>query len=226
MKKDKFISLSCYVLIVFLLIFSILGKLTNYYVSAFLILLLALIPLFIRFEAKKVNSKEIALVAMLVTVASVLRIPFSIIPSLQPVTFIVIVTGIVFGKDLGFITGTSIALLSNIFLGHGPWTPWQMFSWGIVGYVSGLLNRWNFFNSRKFLLAYCFLWGYFYGWIMNLWFWLAYVYPLNLQSFILANSLSFIFDSIHAVGNLAFALIFYNDLISILKKFKIKYNLN
>lgn len=207
------------------MIFTIWGRLTNYSLNIFLVLLLSLTPIFLRFEGKKINTKEIALVAILVTVASVSRIPFSVIPSLQPVTFIVIVSGIVFGKDLGFITGAASALISNFFLGHGPWTLWQMVSWGLAGYLSGVLGRFRFFNSKKVLLAYCFIWGYLYGWIMNLWFWLVYTYPHNIQSFLLANSLSFIFDSIHAGGNLAFALIFYNDLVAMLTKFKIKYNL-
>ncbi|HHV72187.1 MAG TPA: ECF transporter S component [Clostridia bacterium] len=225
MLKIKIFSAICYLLIALILIMVVLGTITNYYLSALFILIFSIIPILLRVETKQVNSKEVALIAMLVTVASVLRIPFSAIPSLQPVTFIVIITGIVFGKDLGFVTGAATALVSNFFLGHGPWTPWQMFAWGGAGYLSGCLEKLSLFRSKAFTLIYFFVWGYLYSWIINIWFWFAYTYPPNLKSFILTNSFSFVFDTIHAVGNLVFALIFYQDLVNILKKFKLKYNL-
>lgn len=58
------------------------------------------------------------------------RAAFFIVPSFKPVAAIVILTGISFGGEAGFLVGCLIMTLSNMFMGQGPWTPWQMFAFG------------------------------------------------------------------------------------------------
>ena len=109
-----------------------------------------MLPFYIRFERKAFVSREIVLVAVLAAIAAVSRVPFSILPSVQPTSFVIIVSAIVFGSETGFMIGATAAIVSNIFLGQGPWTPWQMFSWGMIGFIAGLLR--NTFLMKK-------LWG-------------------------------------------------------------------
>jgi hypothetical protein len=70
---------------------------------------------------------------------AIIRVPFAPIPGLQPSTFFCIMVGLVFGPRKGFTVGALTAFISNFFLGHGPWTLYQMFGWGIVGMAGGLL---------------------------------------------------------------------------------------
>ena len=37
--------------------------------------------------------------------------------------------------------GAIAALASNVLLGEGPWTPWQMLGWGLVGVLGAMLAR-------------------------------------------------------------------------------------
>ena len=108
--------------------------------SSLFILAVIMLPFYIRFERKAFVSREIVLVAVLAAIAAVSRVPFSILPSVQPTSFVIIVSAIVFGSETGFMIGATAAIVSNI-LGQGPWTPWQMFSWGMIGFIAGLLRN-------------------------------------------------------------------------------------
>lgn len=121
-----------------------------YMLSSLFLLVVIMLPFYIRFERKAFVSREIVLVAVLAAIAAVSRVPFSILPSVQPTSFVIIVSAIVFGSEAGFMIGATAAIVSNIFLGQGPWTPWQMFSWGMIGFIAGLLR--NTFLMKK-------LWG-------------------------------------------------------------------
>lgn len=167
-------------------------------------------------------AKEVALVGTLATVAGVFRVPFAFIPSVQPTTFIVMMTGYVFGPKRGFFTGVIAAFVSNIFLGQGPWTPWQMLCWGLSGLTAGVLGRnKTVFHLRTFTLL-AGLWGYFFGWIMNLYYWFGFVYPLTLKSFLVTYSASFVLDTMHGVGNVVFSIVFGHTFYKIMRRFKSK----
>jgi len=174
------------------------------------------------FEQGKTSSREIAFIAVLGALAAVGRIPFAMLPNVQPATFIIIVSGFVFGPRAGFMVGSTAALVSNFFLGQGPWTPWQMFAWGIAGASSGVLKIIFPNIGTAGMSVFHFIWGYLFGWIMNIWFWTAFIYPLNWQSFLATYAASFWFDTFHAVGNVAFYLIFGAGFVKILKRFRKK----
>ncbi len=186
------------------------------------ILCLGLLTLFRRFEKKGISSKEIAVIATLATLAAIVRVPFAVIAGIQPATFVVIISGYVFGSQIGFMVGAVAALVSNFFLGQGPWTPWQMFSWGVCGLLAGLLPaRPNQFPLLLFaaLSGFC---GYLFGWLMNIWHWVGFVYPLNLQTFLATYLASLAFDTLHALGNVAFAVLFGPSFYHILLRYRKK----
>jgi energy-coupling factor transport system substrate-specific component len=192
----------------------------NWLLNSFVIVLIIILFFFIKFERKKSDTKEIALIGTMSTIAGISRIPFAGVMSLQPTTFIVMITGYVYGSLTGFIVGALSALVSNFFLGHGPWTPWQMLSWGMCGLISGKLGKnKDKINIPVFIFASAFA-GYFFGWTMNIWHWLGFVYPLNLKTFLATYAASFPFDTLHALGNIAFALIFGKSFYLILMRFK------
>lgn len=74
-----------------------------------------MLPFYIRFERKAFVSREIVLVAVLAAIAAVSRVPFSILPSVQPTSFVIIVSAMVFGSETGFMIGATAAIVSNIF---------------------------------------------------------------------------------------------------------------
>lgn len=88
---------------------------------------------FFSFERRKPSVKDILPVVVMVAVASAGRVVFNFLPQIQPVTAIVIIMGVYCGKQTGFLTGSLCALVSNLFLGQGPWTPFQMLAWGQIG---------------------------------------------------------------------------------------------
>lgn len=54
-------------------------------------------------------------------------------------TAMVVITGVSLGAGEGFICGLISRFICNFFNGQGPWTPWQMLSWGLLGAVAGVL---------------------------------------------------------------------------------------
>jgi len=192
----------------------------NWGVVSATLLLLALGAYYWGFEKTKMTSKELALIATLAALAALGRVPFAAIPNVQPTTFMVLVAGFVYGPRAGFMVGSLAAFSSNFFLGQGPWTPWQMLAWGLIGASAGLLGKWKPDLGISGLAVFSFIWGYLFGWIMNLSYWLVFVYPLNLQSFLTAYAASFYFDSLHAAGNLAFTMIMGPMAVQVLVKFR------
>ncbi|WP_243128234.1 ECF transporter S component [Clostridium niameyense] len=189
-----------------------------------LIITLGIISIFVisyfYFEKSSLGTKEMAIIATLSAFAGVARVPFAAIPNVQPTTFIVAISGYVFGPYEGFLIGSLTAFISNIFLGQGPWTPWQMLSWGIVGIISGLLGiRKKELSVEKFSVI-CFLYGFLFDWIMNLWHIIGFVKVLNFQSILFSYLSGIMVDVMHSLGNFLFSMVFYNKFLKVLTRFK------
>ena len=101
------------------------------------------IPFFLVFEKKKPRARELVPIAVMAALGVVGRTLFSLIPlpNFKPVSAIVIITAVAFGPETGFLTGALTGFLSNFIFGQGPWTPWQMFAMGIIGFLAGVLFR-------------------------------------------------------------------------------------
>lgn len=196
-----------------------------YFPLMLLMLILSMLPFFSRFEKKKVNAEEIVIIAILAAIAAVSRVPFSALPSVQPASFVIIASGLVFGPQVGFMVGTTSALASNFFLGQGPWTLFQMFAWGLMGLTAGLFQhaRWmaHLFGQNVF----GFTWGFLFGWFMNLWFILALFESISWEVFLGAYAASFYFDLVHALSNVFFITLFLGQWQKILGRIKIKYGI-
>lgn len=143
------------------------------------------------YERKNISTQEIALIASLGAFSGLARIPFAALPNIQPTTFLVIMSGMVFGPLSGFMVGVIGALVSNSFLGHGLFTIWQMLAWGLAGIISGLLFYERSLLPKALLACYCFAWGFLFDYIMNAWHYLNFVYPHTWQTFLAVYSASF-----------------------------------
>lgn len=112
----------------------------NYYIAGVLIIILAMIPFFAGFESCRPEARELVTIAVMCAIAVASRIVFIMLPGFKPVVAIIMITGMAFGPSAGFLTGAMGAFVSNFVFGQGPWTPWQMFAFGIAGFIFGLLS--------------------------------------------------------------------------------------
>lgn len=100
---------------------------------------LASLPFLMVFEDRKPQARELILIAVLSAIAVVGRMAFFMLPQFKPMAAVIIIAGIGLGAEAGFLTGVVSGFVSNFFFGQGPWTPWQMFALGIIGFLAGLL---------------------------------------------------------------------------------------
>lgn len=197
----------------------------HYILLSLVLLLAALLPVFVRLERRPLESRELVLLAVLSAVAAVSRIPFAALPSVQPVSAIVILSAYVFGAEAGFIIGAVAALVSNIYFGQGPWTPWQMFAWGLIGLSTGWLRNVWWMKKRSGLLIFGFLWGFLFGWIMDVWYIISLPDAFSWGLVAAAYASSFYFDLAHALSNVFFLAILAGGWTKVLERFRKKYGL-
>lgn len=113
----------------------------KYYFISLLILLECMLPFFLIFEGRKPQARELVLIAVLVALNVAGRAAFFMLPEFKPVVAMTILAGVAFGGETGFLVGAMTMLASNMLFSQGPWTPWQMFAMGIIGWLAGVLYR-------------------------------------------------------------------------------------
>jgi len=195
----------------------------NWGILSAIIAVLICLALLFEFESAVTNSKEIALVAMLGTISAVFRVPFAAIPGVQPCTCIIFCAGYVFGPVAGFAVGAITVVVSNFFLGHGPWTLYQIIAWGLIGMAAHLFHRIKL--NRVLLIIIGIVCGFIYGLITNIWFWTAFIYPLTWNTFLVTELNTIAFDSLHAAGNAVFFGFLGLKTIEMLNRFKNRFNI-
>lgn len=110
-------------------------------VLSLVVVLASLAVFFASYERSRPRLRDVMPTVVLAALAAAGRILFAPIPDFKPVSAIAIIAGVTFGRKSGFMVGALVALASNFFFGQGPWTPWQMYAWGMVGYGAGLLAK-------------------------------------------------------------------------------------
>jgi len=125
----------------------------KYYAVSLAILLEIMIPFFLVFEGRKPQARELVIVAVLCAMGVAGRAAFFMLPQFKPVIALTIVAGVAFGGETGFLVGAMTMLASNVLLGQGPWTPWQMFAMGIIGFLAGVLFRKGLLHRSRVALS-------------------------------------------------------------------------
>ncbi len=230
--------------------------LTNVDQTALLSLVVVLASLgvfFATYESSTPRLRDIMPTVVLAALAAAGRILFAPIPDFKPVSAIAIIAGVVFGRKSGFMVGALAALASNFFFGQGPWTPWQMYAWGLVGYGAGLLATIpakapkSTDNSR---LAECgegrsprkqplierhaaiiYIYGFvsclMYGFILNAWSILSFYHAQasGLAGILLVYATALPFDVTHGAATVVFLAALYSPWRRKLKRIKSKYGM-
>ena len=124
----------------------------KYYIASVLIMIYSMLPFFAGFESRKPQARELVTLAVMCAIAVASRAAFIWAPNFKPIGGIVMITAMAFGPQAGFMTGSLSLIVSDMIFGQGPWTPWQMFSFGLLGFISGLLARKGILTEKRPLI--------------------------------------------------------------------------
>ena len=199
----------------------------KYYFISLVIIIYSLLPFFMVFEGRKPQVRELVVLATMVALATAGRAAFFMIPSFKPIIAIVIISAIAFGGEAGFLVGAMTMVVSNFLFGQGPWTPWQMFAMGFIGFLSGILYRIGLLPTKRLSLCiYGFLVTVFiYGGIMNPAALFMSVYDFTWEGLLAIYISGIPVDLVHASSTFIFLWIGAKPLLEKLQRIKIKYDL-
>ena len=189
--------------------------------ASFVLLGLALAAGFGWYERDKPPARVVALVATLAALAVVGRLAFAAVPNVKPTTDIVLFAGYALGAVPGFAVGAVTAVVSNVFLSQGPWTPWQMVGWGAVG-VGGALLALALRGrepGRLLLAAICGVAGLAFGAWMDL-YQLTLAARQDLDTYLAISASSLPYNLAHAIGNVVFCLLIGPVFIRALRRYR------
>ncbi|MDD7092921.1 MAG: ECF transporter S component [Eubacteriales bacterium] len=197
----------------------------KYNIISVIIAFLACVPFFIGFEKGKTGARELVVIAVMTAISVLGRLIFAPIPGFKPVTAVVIITGIAYGMQAGFLTGALSAIVSNIFYGQGPWTPFQMFVWGFLGLLAGLIFKRGQKPNVVVLIAVGVLGGVLFSVMMDIWSVLSMDGTWNLSRYLALLVSSLPFMAVYAVSNVVFLLLLTKPFLQKLNRVKDKYGL-
>lgn len=185
----------------------------------------SLMLFFLAYEWARPSLRETMPVVVLAALAAAGRIIFAPIPDVKPVSAICIMAGAVFGRRSGFMVGALAALVSNFFFGQGAWTPWQMYAWGLVGWLGGVLASRGAFERQWPVYVYGFASGLLYGLILNLWSILGFYHPETIAEALVIWAAALPFDVIHGVATVGFLALLWAPWHRKLARLKTAYGL-
>ena len=199
----------------------------KYYFVSLLIILETMLPFAMVFESRKPQARELVVIAALTAIAVAGRAAFFMLPQFKPVAALVIISGVAFGGEAGFLVGALTGFVSNMFFGQSPLTPWQMFAFGIIGFIAGTAFRKGLLTrSREALCVFGFLSSLLiYGGIMNAAVVLTSQAELTKGMFYAAYIQGIPFDLVHGAATVTFLLVAEKPMLEKLDRIKTKYGL-
>ena len=111
---------------------------SKYMITSLLLIIYTMVPFFMIFEKRKPKAREVVIIAMMTAITVVAQIFFHVILPVQVGTAMIIISGVALGPEAGFMVGALGRFVCNFYMGQGPWSPWQMFCWGLLGFLAGL----------------------------------------------------------------------------------------
>ncbi len=194
-----------------------------------LVLLECMAPFFLIFEGRKPKARELVVIAVLCAISVAGRAVFFMLPQFKPVLAMTVISGVALGAESGFLVGAVSMLASNMLFSQGPWTPWQMFCMGIIGFLAGLLYQKGLLRRTRTSLS---VFGAFaaiviYGGIMNpasmlIW---AGSDTFTLKALLTYYVTGFPMDCVHAAATVFFLMAVAEPLLQKLDRVKTKYGL-
>ena len=172
------------------------------------------------FEKKRTGTRRIVIVSVMTALCFIGRF----LPFLKPMIAITIITAIYLGSESGFLTGALSALLSNFYFGQGPWTIFQMMTWGMIGCIAGMFAE-SLKKNQILLLGYGVISGVLYSFSMDIWtvLWYAGEFDLTLYRSALVTAIPYTFSYI--LSNLVFLSLLKKPIGEKLERIRIKYGI-
>lgn len=187
-------------------------------IVSFAIAVFSLLLFFTGFEKKVTGTRRMVLVAIMTAISVIGRF----IPFFKPITAITVITAMYLGSEAGFLVGSLSALISNFYFGQGPWTAFQMLSWGLIGWIAGVpANRLK--KSRLFLYLYGVLSGIAFSLIMDVWTVLWYNAGFDPELYLASITTAIPHTILYAVSNVIFLYFLAKPFGEKLDRIKIKY---
>ena len=199
----------------------------SYGMVSILVLLECMAPFALIFEGRKPKARELVLIAALCALAVAGRAALFMLPGFKPVAALVILSGVAFGGETGFLVGAMSMLTSNVLFGQGPWTPFQMFAMGLIGFLAGVSFQKGLLRAGRAPLA---IFGavsvvLVYGGIMNPASAILYQPNLSLSVLKAYYLTGFPFDLVHAAATALFLWFGAEPMLEKLERVKRKYGL-
>ena len=189
-----------------------------YLLVAFLVAVLSLAVFLTGFEKKQTGSRRVVIASIMNALSEAGRF----IPLLKPVTAVTVIAAVYLGGETGFLVGSLSAFLSDFYFGQGPWTPFQMLAWGLIGLCAGLLSS-PLRRSRVLLLLYGAVSGIVYSLVMDVWTVLWYGGGFELSLYRAALITAIPHTLAYILGNCIFLYLLAKPFGEKLTRIKIKY---
>lgn len=182
---------------------------------------LAAVVLFLAgFERRQTGARRLVIAAVMIALCVVGRL----VPFFKPVTAITVITAVWLGGETGFLVGAFSALLSNFYFGQGPWTPFQMLAWGLIGLAAGFCAK-PLKKSRALLLIFGVAAGLVFSLVMDVWTVLWYDDGFHLSLYLSAVVAALPHTILYAVSNFAFLWLFAKPFGEKLARIQLKYGI-
>ena len=198
----------------------------SYYITGTLIIVEMMIPFFMAFEGRKPQARELVIIAVLSALAIAGRVLIPI-PNFKAIFAIIMLAGIAFGPETGFMVGAIAAFGSNFVYGQGAYTPWQMFSYGSAGMMAGFVFAKGRLPRKLWLMT---IFGFVsvvlvVGPIMDsMSLFLGFV-KMNREAFGIVFVPGFAFNCINGLCTAAVILVFGKPFLGILNRIQVKYGM-
>ena len=192
----------------------------DYAIYIFIMFVLCDIYFISGYERKNIGVRRLIVCAIMISICIVGRF----IPLFNPIACITILTAINLGAESGFLVGSMSILLSNFFYGQGPYTPFQMFAFGFIGFIAGHIGQ-ILKNNYFALILYSIFSGILYSNIMDIWTVLWYNDTFDLSLYIKALYTAIPFTILYSTSNLFFILILNKPFSHKFDRIKLKYGI-
>lgn len=201
----------------------------GYYFTSMCIIVISIFIFLWSFEKRKPKTREIVTLAVMTALAVVGRLAFFMTPQVKPCAAIIIITGVMLGRQSGFLCGALTAFVSGFFFGQGPWTPWQMIAFGAIGFLSGVLfskKNIKYAYNKWIISIYGFLATFvIYGFILDTATVFMYTDTPKTETFVATYLSGIGFNLIHAASTFVVLFLISNATIKKLERLKIKYKM-
>ncbi len=223
-KHNKIALISLIMAILTVIIGVLLWRDQQYNLIIMLLVVISWIPFYFKYELSHPKTREVVILAIMIALTTLARTLFILFPSFKPVSALVIIMAVVFGKQDGFLCGSLSALISDFVFGIGPWTPFQMFAWGLIGYLAGMFCH-QLYQNKWLLYSYGAVAGIIFSMIMDLWSVLAIDNSFNLSRYLFTVIAALPVTITYIVSNIIFIFVFKDAMFKILQRVKVKYGI-